>query len=105
MGTRCIPMDVCDETIYSCRNLSKLVKLLLHWKIQDSHIGLKAWYSLLLIFVVINKGLILLLCGTEPEILFISFVSYKCFHFLLLSFMDCCLVTKLCLTLLRPCGL
>ena len=105
MGTRYIPMDVYDETMYSCRNLSKVIKLLLHWKIQDSHIGLKAWYSLLLIFVVINKGLILLLCGHEPEISFISFVSYKCFRFLLLPFMDCCLVTKLCLTLLRPRGL
>lgn len=66
---------VYDETMHSCRNLNKVVKLLLHWKIQDSHIGLKAWYSLLLIFVVINKGLILLLCGSEPGILFISFVS------------------------------
>ena len=43
VGTRYIHMDVYNATMYSCRNLNTVVKLLLHWKIQNSHIALKAW--------------------------------------------------------------
>lgn len=75
MGTRYIHMDVYNATMYSCRNLNTVVKLLLHWKIQDSHIALKA-VKITTYLCNHYKGLILLLFGSEPERLFSHYFPF-----------------------------